>query len=568
MREKTKMKKQNLKFFSLILLSLFLVYLPLSINAAPQQNYEVKIDRKIFISDWGLVAVNDTIKITNIGVEDLKSVNVGFPSFYASNLKYYIANFQGEALNIEVNLDEAREICWLTYIFPQALKPKETYCFSSLTVFAGLIHFQQGGYTYSFAEAPALEKQADLCNVTIVFPSDASIFLPENSTFKKTGEKPIINHEFTPLKSYYTQSLSLNFSSVTIQLLDVSWAERVISLGEFNKIKVSDAFTIHNPSILITAVKVRLPKEATRIMAYDYAGPLWSDERSGDEASISPRFGDIRQNENFTFKLTYELNSKDFIKQVDWRGIYIFNFNFSSKQPWLIENLTVKVVLPKGCEIQELNIKPQKIIESAHQNILVYNFNDVTPLHDLKFTLKYKYSSLYASIKPLQWILIIEAVIFVFAVIARGKKITPTVTAAPVEIISKFVELYDEKMLHEKELSEVEEPELKKALPKKEYKRRRKAAEERLIEINKALIELKNELKKAGSRYEELIKGIEKAEAEIEAAKASKAQINLQYRSGKISKEAYESIIEDINKRINKAKAAIENALITLREEI
>lgn len=552
----------------MILLILALAYLPTFINATPQQNYEIKVNRMIFISDWGLTAVNDTVTIINTGVEELQSVNIGFPNLYLNNLKYYNANLQGEPLTIEKKIDESKEIYWLSYIFPQPLKPKETYNFSSLTVFAGLIQFQRGGYTYSFAEAPALEKQAELCNVTIFFPADASIFLPENSTFKRIGKEPIVNHAFTPLMPYYTKILLLNFSSVTLQLLDIYWSERIISLESSDKIKVSDTFSIHNPGILIAAVKVRLPKGATKIMAYDYAGPLWNDERTGDEAAVSPRFGDIRSNENFTFKLTYELDRKNFIKQIDWRGIYLFNFNFSSKQPWLIDNLTVKVILPKGCEIQDLNIKPEKTVETSYQKILVYSFNGVTPLHDLKFALKYRYSGLWVSIKPLEWILIIEAAIFVFAVVARGRKIALTQPApAPIDVISKFVELYDEKMFHEKELSEIEETKLRKTLPKKEYKRRVKVAEERLTEINKALTELKNELKKAGSRYEELIKRIEKAEAEIEAAKASKTQVNLQYRSGKISKEAYEAVIYDVKKRIDKAKSVIESALITLREE-
>ncbi|MEM2473514.1 MAG: hypothetical protein QXL69_05210 [Candidatus Bathyarchaeia archaeon] len=567
------MVKQSLYFkyigLTLIILILILTYLPSISNADLQQNYELKINRMVFISDWGLTAVNDTITIVNIGAKELQSINIGFPSIYLSNLKYYTASFQGEFLKIEKKIDEVKEIYWLNYIFPQPLKPKETYNFSSLTVFSGLIRFQRGGYTYSFVEAPVLETQAKLCNVTIFFPSDASIFLPGNSTFKRIGKEPVINHVFIPLTPYYTKILSLNFSSVTLQLLDIYWSERVISIESINKIKVSDSFKIHNPGILIAAVKVHLPEGATKIMAYDYAGPLWSEERTGNEAAVAPRFGDIRSNENFTFKLTYELNGKNFIKQIDWRGTYMFNFNFSSKQPWLIDNLTVKVILPKGCEIKELNIKPEETIETIYQKILVYNFNGVTPLHDLKFTLKYKYSGLWASIKPLQWTLIIESILFTFAVVARKRKITLIQTiSAPVETISKFVELYDEKMFHEKELNQIEELKLKKSLPKKEYKNRVKVAEERLTEINKILNELKNELKKSGLRYEELIKKIEKAEAEFEAAKASKTQVNLQYRSGKISKETYETIMEDINKRINKAKAEIENILITLREEI
>ncbi|MEM2340316.1 MAG: hypothetical protein QXV89_03220, partial [Candidatus Bathyarchaeia archaeon] len=78
---------------------------------------------------------------------------------------------------------------------------------------------------------------------------------------------------------------------------------------------------------------------------------------------------------------------------------------------------------------------------------------------------------------------------------------------------------------------------------------------------------VKDGLKKGDPRYAELIGGIERAEAEIEAAKASESQLRAQYRSGRISKEVYNSLLSASRKRGEKAEREIEAALISLRGE-
>jgi hypothetical protein len=60
---------------------------------------------------------------------------------------------------------------------------------------------------------------------------------------------------------------------------------------------------------------------------------------------------------------------------------------------------------------------------------------------------------------------------------------------------------------------------------------------------------------------------MEKAEGEIDANRLGEEHFKTQYRSGKISKEAYDRAIEDLYRRIEKAREVIDTSLVTLREE-
>jgi chromosome segregation ATPase len=104
-------------------------------------------------------------------------------------------------------------------------------------------------------------------------------------------------------------------------------------------------------------------------------------------------------------------------------------------------------------------------------------------------------------------------------------------------------------------------------LVKHEFRRRRKVMETRLDELNKSLMVVKADLRTVGPRFEELIRRIDRAEAEIEASRASMSQVRNQYRAGKSTRETYDTIVNDISKRIDRAEETLETTLITLREE-
>ncbi len=86
-------------------------------------------------------------------------------------------------------------------------------------------------------------------------------------------------------------------------------------------------------------------------------------------------------------------------------------------------------------------------------------------------------------------------------------------------------------------------------------------------ELDRALQPLKQDLKAFHPRYSEMILRMEKAEAEIDANRLGEEHFRTQYRSGKISKEAYERALEDLNRRVDKAREVIDTSLVTLREE-
>jgi chromosome segregation ATPase len=159
-------------------------------------------------------------------------------------------------------------------------------------------------------------------------------------------------------------------------------------------------------------------------------------------------------------------------------------------------------------------------------------------------------------------------VIFAVLVIAHNvRKPVELIAKEATEIIHKFVNLQDQRNELNQELEKRDEQLLQGVISRREYQRRRRFIEKRLNELNRTLSPVKKELSKTSSRYADMIRQIEKAESELEAFRASKFQVRNQYRSGRIVKDAYHSIISDMDKRASKAQETLYSLLITLREE-
>jgi chromosome segregation ATPase len=160
----------------------------------------------------------------------------------------------------------------------------------------------------------------------------------------------------------------------------------------------------------------------------------------------------------------------------------------------------------------------------------------------------------------------IEAVIVGFALVFRRRR--PGVEVpAPVEKLREFVGLYDERLALSRELVVMDEDVARGSLVKHEFRRRKKVMDARLDEVNRSLMQLKIDLRTVSPHYDELIRSIDRSEAEVEASRASLTQVRGQYRAGRTTREAYDHLVNDITKRIDRAQETIETALITLREE-
>jgi hypothetical protein len=309
-------------------------------------------------------------------------------------------------------------------------------------------------------------------------------------------------------------------------------------------------------------------------MAYDPLGTLWDDYQKGSEGAtsstfgvgVSPRIGTIRVDENFVFTLKYRLSSREHVKQLAWWGLYDLAFDLFTIQSWTVQKLTVRVIMDEGMNVENSSQQPNSTFVENGKNILLYEIDGVTPLHNLTFNVKYKYLSFWAAFRPITWLAVVEAIVAVFLVASRGKKSVP-VSLAPVETIRRFVGLYDERMNLRLETEKIEEGMTRGGVSKHDYRHRKKAIDARLEEINRLLTSVKNDLRASAGRYGESIGKLDKAEAEIDAARASESQVKTQYRSGKINKDVYETVAADSKKRIGRARETIESITISLREE-
>jgi hypothetical protein len=200
------------------------------------------------------------------------------------------------------------------------------------------------------------------------------------------------------------------------------------------------------------------------------------------------------------------------------------------------------------------------------QNDRSFGLEGVTGQANMTLGVTFNYLPFWSAFSVMPWIAGLEFVIVAFALVTRFRR-TPEVVPIPVEKLREFVGLYDERLALSRELVLMEEEVSRGGLVKHEFRRRRKVMETRLDELNKSLMVVKADLRTVGPRFEELIRRIDRAEAEIEASRASMSQVRNQYRAGKSTRETYDTIVNDISKRIDRAEETLETTLITLREE-
>jgi hypothetical protein len=561
---------QRIKLKIVILLSVLLLLIPtIPVKSEQSQSASLKIQRVVGISDYGVVVVNDTFVLVNNNDKPIENIYVGILKNYEENLKYIMANDTQKRL-LKIDSKKDNSIHWFIFEFPKPILPKEEYQFSSIMVLSDLLKVKDRNFVFNFSASPILKTKAEFYNVTIVLLPGSSIFLPKDSKFNSTEYygRPAVSRLFKPLEAYYNETVYFEFSSVTQYLLRCNSLERDITIGQDGRLYISDTYRFTNYAIPIYSLPIKLIENATDVMVYDTGGALWEEPKSGSEIVVSPRYYSIRGGENYTFKIDYRLSQSNYMKQLDLWGLYNFSLELFPKSPWVIENLKVTITMPKGAELNSkaLNLSDTKA-SSIFDKKITFELKGMTNFHDPKFSFTYKSPLFLASLKPLIWISILETfVIFVSMLIRVEKPLIPTVPI-PVELIKEFIMLYDEKTALKAELEKINEKMKRKAISKHEFRRKRKLIDTRLSEINRLLTSAKGKLKEVDARYNEMLRKIDRSEAEIEALTSSMTQVETQYRTGKITKDVYESLNADIQKRINKAKEEIDSIIISLREE-
>ena len=565
----------------LILVVLLLVLASISLAPLyakdPPQNLDIVIQRTATAGQYGLVHLTDQFSITNTGTSSVSTFDFGFDRFYRNSIYYVDArDQQGTILTLDPDVNQTSPFFWVRAHFARALEPKGTYNFTVTSVLSNVLLPVALGFEYNFTAAPVLTQDAKLANSTFIVAAGSTFVTIPNSTYLTLtlGSYPAIRNQYKPWKAYSNTRFYAPFRSVNQYFINLDWAERDISVHNTGTLSITDKYHFHNPGVIISSLTITLPSGATNVMAYDEVGALWTSPQSPGPSgvvSVSPRFSQgFRGNENVTFTLTYQVPQNMYIKQLSGWGNYNFTFTLvNNRDDFLIQRATVKMMAPSGLSVTGLRTPPQSPLSypiQVSQDDRSFTLRGITNQNNVTFSMTFSYIPFWSAFEFLPWIVGLEVVIVAFALVFQRKR-PELAVPAPVEKLREFVGLYDERLALSRELVVMDEDVARGSMVKHEFRRRKKDLDARLDEVNRSLMQLKTDLRTISPHYDELIRRIDRAEAEVEASRASLTQVRGQYRAGRTTREAYDHLINNITKRIDRAQETVETALITLREE-
>ncbi|MEM3079414.1 MAG: hypothetical protein QXF21_03760, partial [Thermoproteota archaeon] len=387
----------------------FLVVTQAYVSAREIQPRKVNVQRTVYITDWGVTVVNDTITLAGVSEVGPTRFRLGVPAELAPFLRYAQARDEsGSPLPTKRIPDSASGVLWVEMELD--IKVEGAHRLNVATVYSDLVSYQMGRFNFNFTETPLLDEKVDLCNVTVVLPRDSTVNIPDDYRFVKASFKglPALNAVFEPLQPFSWKPLNFTFQSITVQLFKVHRAERKVTFKPLGGINVEDSYSVTNLSTSTSQIEILLPMNSSNVMAYDKLGAIWDEPQKGNRVTVSPRYGTIKANESFTFTLKYDLLN-DHLSKTGTPGQYELNLTLITPQPFIIHHLTTEIMVPKSLSVNEVSKPPDKLSDKIYEVRYLYDVGDVTPLDDLSLQVDVKYDGFWAATRPIGIVAMVEA---------------------------------------------------------------------------------------------------------------------------------------------------------------
>ncbi len=562
---------------TLVLVLALMAAVPTHAQTPPAQ-LTVDISRTASIGVYGIVHMVDNYTVHNSGTTPATYLDFGVLSIFKGDVYYVDATDSlGKTLVVDSNVNGTSGFYWLRVHFANQLPANSTYRFTVYSIVAHVITTAPNGLLYNFSAAPVLTQDARVANVTLLGAVGSSFAVAQNSTYaqKTIAGQPALVKQYKPWKAYSAETFIGPYLTVSQYLVDVASVERDIKIGSTGTLSVRDTYNLHNYAIPVTSLTITLPDGATNVMAYDVVGAMWTTPQNPAppyQVSVSPRYGQgVRGGENFTFSLSYNLPQSEYLKQVNWWGDYNLTLPMlNNREDFVFDNATIKIMAPSGIRIDNVQLPPTNPVAAPiHYDPIrrQIQLQGVTVSSNVTLGVFFRFIPFWAAFGYLPWLLGLEVALAAVVLTVRVRRGPELAIPIPVEKLREFVGLYDERISLSRELVAMEEEVARGGMVKHEFRRRTKVMELRLDEINRSLMAVKAEIRAISQHYDELIRRIDRAEAEIQVCRGSLNQVRAQYRSGKSTRETYDAMVNDLTKRIDRAEETVETILITLREE-
>jgi hypothetical protein len=551
-----------------------------------------QITHTVKIHDYGLVTINDTLKVSakdENGV--LQNFSLGFPFEYGANLDYcsaYNASNPDESFKVELDVGLGGRIGFygVNVTFPE---PRESYNLTVLFVFSNLVSSENvTSFDLDFPMYPSLAQNASLCNVTVILPSNANCtlnpFEQRNLNFSTStlDGSLVLKHTAFNLTSFQDEPALLKFSTMAYMfpLINVNEIKRQINLDQWGEIHISDSYNVTNEAFNLSSVTIELPLEASfnpTTGAHDDVGSLPQNPlvekgniTTPTKVIVQLRYPPLTKDNQTSFTLTYSLPWKNHVSNNGWSD-YDLNCTFLEDFVWTVRKLDVSIILPEGAEFQSSKpLDPSSVEKGVFQETITFALSNVTSFQDLGFSLTYGYLAFWASFYPTLWMGILVIAACAIALMWRRVPKPPQIPTilVPPEDLRSFVEAYERRTRILLELDSMEERLRKGRVPRRQYKVRKKMLQGRVSTLSRDLANLREKIRTAGGGYANIIRQIEVAETMLQGVETDILRVEARYRRGEISKDAYSKLLEEYQRRRERALVTIDEALLRFREEI
>src|SRR5437867_8584501 len=559
---------------SLLLLALLSTQFPspaLAQTNCTSSSCAVTVSRSITTNNWGVTFVSDQFNLTT--ASPISQITLGIPSSLASRLRFTQAvDSQSNQLRISpptvrsLPLPLVGNYSELDIAFPSA--KTGTYGFNLTSVYSDLLNFNStsSDYTLAFEPFPLTDGTYDVTSAQLSVKT-GDWQSPKTFSVEGTFASATFTAQTTTLKPYNTTVATMTFSSTTQSILDVV-ANRTITLAQTGSIQVTDFYDITNKGHDLTSIALPVPKNVQSAVASDIIPSFETlNPSTAPDGTTSvtfvPRFTPPKSGGSFSTRIAYSLPTQLYLTSKGL-GRFELSFRLFDNVKFFEPVLQTKILTPVGFRLD--SVSGQAFTISGNQ--MLFEVSTVTPMSNLSFKMDYQLDPFWASLSALGWAgLAVGSIAAIVLVVGATGTAGMTVSGAPSELIGRFVEVYDDKSAMRLEAEKMDEDLARGALNRHEYKRRRRVIDLRIAELDKTLAPIKDQLSKANPRYQDMIKRLERAEADIQVVRTTSADLRNQYRSARIARELYESLISDLAKRTEKAQQTMDTIVINLREE-
>gem|GEM_PF-3626006 len=554
------------------------------------ENITAILDRRAYVN-YSLLVLEDNLTVVASGNATLSSFLYGIPLAWAEakrvKIMFFSCNTSSLASSIEVSEElEMGDLDFVGYLIslnpPLSLSEGDRVGLNITFVLNGTLSISQKAETKEYEHEldvllyPCTSFFLSNATVEVELPPRVSGVRVEPSDLESGREKKdqvwFIFHNSTDISEFTGKSMRVVFDKgAPLPLFYCREVVRELRLEPFGVLRVLDTYELRSDiNGEFEFVDLILPRDVSAVSAFDHMGELKTrvDEvGKAKRVRITFRSPIKPENNRITLKLYYELPWGSLVSSEGLLS-YHFSFDVSYGLNWPVDFILLKVFLPEGGSFSSSEPAPDHVGRELFREYVGFSLSSVMPFGSPRISISFSYSVLWPSLWPSLWACLAGLVGCLLIKLLKVPPIALPALLVPVEKVREFVEAYERRMKLRGQLSELREALRKKKISRRKYKVRSRAINEELSRLDKKVASLRSELLSAGGMVAELLRNMEVAESELASVERDMRTLEARYKRKEISSEAYRKLLRDYRRREDRAKVAIREALLRLREMI